>query len=400
MSAPRHVVVHGAALAEDVGRLALRLLDDGDLGVIDGTAGTDVVVVRESESDDRGDSAATADGAVLVCQVEADAVRCRRVVDGEPGEEVPVTVVPASIDVFDRVRGIFETDVLRDRAVAVLGLGSGGSFIVRELAKAGVGRFLLLDHDRLEPGNVSRHECGLNDVGRLKALAVRDLVHRHNPAAEVVTSTLHIDGKTRHEVLALIGKLQADLVVCATDSRESRLLVNRLCVENGLPMVIGGVFQRAYGGIVQRVIPGLTACYQCYVQALPAQAGDTEISSEADAARFSYTDRAVLPQPGLSTDVIPIALHMVKLSLVELLGQESPAFRGLSQDLVAPLYQWVNRREAAHAGLAPMGVSVDELSVLRWYGVLLPRLDDCAGCGKREVTVTDELFPVEPPPQP
>ncbi|MEU4513330.1 ThiF family adenylyltransferase [Nonomuraea wenchangensis] len=388
MSAPRHVVVHAAALSEGAERLALRSLDDGDLGVIDGTEGTDVVVVRGTAP------AAPVQDAVLVCEVEADRVRCRRVTGGEPGEEVESTVIPASVDLFDRVRGIFETDVLRDRAVAVLGLGSGGSFIVRELAKAGVGRFLLLDHDRLEPGNVSRHECGMNDVGRLKALAMRDLVHRHHPAAEVVTSTLHVNGTTRHEVLEHIRKLDADLVICATDTRESRLLINRLCVENELPMITGGVFQRAYGGIVQRVIPGLTACYQCFVQALPAQAGDTEISSEADAARFSYTDRAVLPQPGLSTDVVPIALLMAKLALLELLGDASPAFRGLSQDLVAPMFQWINRREAAHAGLPPMGVTVDELSVLRWYGVLLPRLDDCATCGTREAVTTDDMFTV------
>ncbi|MGW0810458.1 ThiF family adenylyltransferase [Nonomuraea sp. NPDC002799] len=380
---PRHVVIHGSALSAARTRLALSTLDEGDLGLIDGTAGQDVLVVH-------GTSVARIGNAVLVCLVAADGVRCHRVVDGELGEQVATTVVPASLDVFDRVRGIFETDVLRDRSVAVLGLGSGGSFIVRELAKAGVGRFLLLDHDRLEPGNVSRHECGLNDVGRLKALAMRDLVRRHNPAAEVVTSTLHVDGTTRHQVVEQIQKVGADLVICATDSRESRLLINRLCLDNDLPLILGGVFQRAYGGIVQRVIPGLTACYQCFVQALPRQAGDNEISSEADAARFSYTDREVLPQPGLSTDVIPIALHMAKLALVELLGEESPAFRGLSEDLVAPLFQWINRREAAHAALEPMGVSVDELSVLRWYGVLLPKLDDCATCAKPEALVTDD----------
>ncbi len=388
MSAPRHVVVHASALSAGADRLALSWLDDGDLGVIDGTEGTDVVVVRGAAP------SAPVQDAVLVCRVEADSVRCYRVTGGEPGEEVASTVIPASLDLFDRVRGIFETDVLRDRAVAVLGLGSGGSFIVRELAKAGVGRFLLLDHDRLEPGNVSRHELGLNDVGRFKALAMRDLVHRHNPAAEVVTSTLHVNGDTKHEVLEHIRKLGADVVICATDTRESRLLINRLCLQNELPMILGGVFQRAYGGIVQRVIPGLTACYQCFVDSLPGRAGDTEISSEADAARFSYTDRAVLPQPGLSTDVIPIALLMAKLALLELLGDASPAFRGLNQDLVAPMFQWINRREAAHAHLPPMGAGVDELSVLRWYGVLLPRLDRCPACGTKEVVTKDEVYGV------
>ena len=71
---------------------------------------------------------------------------------------------------------------------------------------------------------------------------------------------------------------------------------------------------------------------------------------------------------------------MVKLALLELLDGESPAFATLGADLVAPIHQWINRRELAHAGLEPMGVSIDQQSVLRWYGVLLHQLEDCAVC--------------------
>lgn len=402
---PRHLVFAGAAMAVAAGaaagrapaRLALALRDGGDLGVVDGTPGHDVLVLPGEPADGRPPAEP---GVLAVCWQDGSGIRAHRVadaragaggpdaqagagdgpLDGTLGEPIGTTCVPAEADALERVHGILETDVLSRRSVAVLGLGSGGGFIVRELAKAGVGRFLLLDHDRLEVGNVSRHECGLSDVGRLKTNAMRDVVHDHHPAARVRTSELRIGGATRHELRDLLRAEETDLVVCATDNRESRLLVNRLCVQEGLPLILGGVHRRAYGGIVQRVVPGVTPCYQCFVQALPAEAADNEIGSAGDAAQVSYTDREVAPQPGLSSDIVPIALHMVKLALLELLGGESPTFASLAADLVAPIHQWINRREFGHAGLAPMGVSIDEQSVLRWYGVLLHPLDDCAVC--------------------
>lgn len=95
--------------------------------------------------------------------------------------------------------------MLRDSGVAVLGLGSGGSFVARELAKAGIGRFLLLDDDRLEVSNVARHECGLSDVGRLKVNAMRDYILDHNPAAEISTHAVHIDGSSRDQTRELLS---------------------------------------------------------------------------------------------------------------------------------------------------------------------------------------------------
>jgi molybdopterin/thiamine biosynthesis adenylyltransferase len=386
-SLPRQLVLGAAAYdalatlgAGSRLRFGMRVIDQGDVGYVDGVAGADVLVLSESPDDDW---VLDEPGPAIVSWADGDGVRARRSTQlGEVlGEELAVSVIPSQAVTSDRVGGIIGAGALAGACVAVLGLGSGGSFIVRELARAGVGRFVLLDDDRLEAGNVSRHECGLDDIGRLKVNALRDLVHRHNPSARVVTSTTRISGDSRSEVRSLLLSEGVNLVICATDTRESRLLVNRLCVQGQYPMIIGGVYRRAYGGIVQRVIPGLTPCYQCFVQALPREAGDNEISSARDAARSSYTDRQVTPQPGLSSDIVPIALLMVKLALLELLDGGSTAFQTLSADLVAPIFQWINRRELAHAGWEPMGVNVDGQSVLRWYGVLLERNVECAHCG-------------------
>ncbi len=298
--------------------------------------------------------------------------------------EIDLMVIPRESDIFDRIRGVFETDQLRKKKVAVIGLGSGGSFIARELCKSGVGNFLLVDHDRLESGNICRHECGLRDLGRKKVAAMAELLLDRNPALKVETMDLKVSGKS-------IGKLKnaiddVDLVICATDNRESRLLVNRICLELDKTLLFGAVFRRAYGGQILRVIPHLTPCYQCFVSALPGVMEDQEISSAESAATIAYSDRPVAIEPGLSTDILPVALQMAKMSILELLRGTETTLSSLFDDIVAPLHLWINRREKGtdYEKLQPMENNIDEMTVLRWYGIFIPKDPNCPACGDYE----------------
>jgi molybdopterin/thiamine biosynthesis adenylyltransferase len=274
-----------------------------------------------------------------------------------------------------------ETDALREGRVAIFGLGSGGSFIARELVKAGVGNLLLADHDRLEAGNFSRHECGLADLGRLKVNAVKDSLLQHNPALNLTALPIKLDGSSLAHFMEAVREFDPVVLIGATDTRESRLLLNRLGSLGGWVTIFAGVFRRAYGGQVLRVVPGLTACYQCFVSGLPAVAADQEVSSTP--AEVAYADRPVAVEPGLSSDILPIALHVVKLAILELIAGRPTTLSSLRDDLVAPLYLWFNRREEGTdtARFDPMRDGVDRLSVLRWYGTLIERDKDCPACG-------------------
>jgi molybdopterin/thiamine biosynthesis adenylyltransferase len=306
-----------------------------------------------------------------------------------------VTVRPPRADVFDRLRGVFESEILRDKCVLFVGCGSGGSFVLRELVRSGIGRFVLIDHDRLEIANVCRHELGLGDLGRLKVNALRDYVLDRNPQATVVTDAFRLDGATFDRLLALIESSAPDLIICGTDNRESRLLVNRASLLSEVVALYGGVRRRAYAGQVLRVIPHVTPCYQCFIHGVPEVALDTEISSDADAQRVAYTDRPVIPEPGLSTDIAPVALMMAKLALNELTEpKSSSAFTSLRQDLVAPWFFWLNRRESGtpFEEWPPLHDRMSGPGVLRWIGQYLGRDPHCPSCGALDVSVTaDDL---------
>lgn len=77
---------------------------------------------------------------------------------------------------------------LRQSCVAVFGIGGVGSFTVEALARAGVGRFLLVDDDLVCLTNLNRQLIALHStLGRPKVEVMAERVRDINPEAEVET---------------------------------------------------------------------------------------------------------------------------------------------------------------------------------------------------------------------
>ena len=277
--------------------------------------------------------------------------------------------------------GILETSVLKDKTVLCIGLGTGGAFVAVELAKCGVGNFVLVDRDRLSVGNVVRHPGGISQVGRSKVNVIRDLILDKNPKARVEVHAIEVGFDNRDAIAGLVQT--ADIVICGTDNRQSKLLINELCVAANVTAVYGGAFRRAYGGQVLRVRPKHSPCQQCFVAAMPNEAADVEASSAVDAGEIAYSDQPVAVEPGLSLDVLPIANLLAKLALLELLADKSSTLNALRRDFDAPWYLWLNRPEPGtqYATLPPLSESSDEMTINRWYGVYFDRDETCPVCG-------------------
>jgi molybdopterin/thiamine biosynthesis adenylyltransferase len=302
-------------------------------------------------------------------------------IPNEFGQPISTVFADVQPELATRRSGILETTILADKSVLCIGLGTGGSHAALELAKCGVGRFALVDRDRLSVGNVVRHPGGISQVGRFKVNVVRDLIHEKNPDAKVTTHPFDLGYANKEELIHLVA--EADVVICGTDNRASKLLVNQLCVEANVPAVYGGALHRAYGGRVLRVRPKASPCYQCLVAAMPEEASNVEISSASDAADIAYSDQPVAVEPGLSLDVLPIANMVAKLALSELLIGKPTTLRVLDRDYDAPWYLWLNRPESGtpYADWPPLSESIDEMTINRWYGIYFDRDADCPTCG-------------------
>jgi molybdopterin/thiamine biosynthesis adenylyltransferase len=202
---------------------------------------------------------------------------------------------------------------LRDRHVVVVGLGSGGSAVAVELAKAGVGRFTLVDPDRLEEANVIRHECDDRYLGWSKPAAVADLIAFRNPDADL--DLVKEDALACDRLPETVAG--ADLVAGCTDVEPPKHLINRLCLAAGVPAVYAGVYARGVGGEVIRCGGGPgDPCYACVMSALKDSA---PVPEEAPDYGVPAEDRSVA---ALGLDVRLVALAHAKLCLLTLLGRD------------------------------------------------------------------------------
>lgn len=305
-------------------------------------------------------------------------------------KEVFVQIVPVKEQIFSRFGGILETSALSEKRVFIAGLGSVGSQITLEISKIGVTHFDIMDHDRLEVANIARHAAGLSDVGRHKTNVMAEMIHEKNPYAEVCATKERISWSNIEIVRELVRK--ADVVVCAADEMQAKLIINRLCVEETTTCIFAGAFRRAYGGQILIVHPGLSPCYQCFLTSIPEQVRDVEISNRAQAEALAYTDRPVEIEPGLANDIAPINNMVVKLIIQELLKGSQTSLRSLDEDLVAPWFIWLNRREKGtqYEKLKPLEFNLDGMRILRWYGIDIRRHEACPVCGNFEQKVAIE----------
>ena len=280
-----------------------------------------------------------------------------------PSQACDIEVVRLETDVFSRLRGVFDTQVLSPKTVSVVGVGSGGSIGAMELAKAGVRNFILVDFDRLRAHNISRHACGLADVGRFKTRAVRDAILQRNPSATVVCHEADVteDGSLLDEIVA-----GSDLVFVATDNELSRYLINEACLAAGTPAVYGGAYERAFAGEVVRVVPGEAGCYACVRQGLA-----NTMRSISSKQVFDYTDDFELQaEPGLGLDVAFIALIHAKVALMTLL-RGTPSDLG---DIDAQMIIWTNSARPQDGELFQRSLTC--------HFVRVPKSEDCPSCGE------------------
>ena len=291
--------------------------------------------------------------------------------------------IPARTELYSRNKGILEVNILEDKRVMIVGLGSFGSQIAIELAKAGVGQFALFDFDRVELHNLARHTSTINDLGRLKTEVIYDAIKGKNPYALVEKFPININDN-----LPLLNEeiAKADIVICATDNNTSRYNISEALVKLQRIGIFGRAVTRAEGGDVFRYIPG-GPCYCCLIGTGWYDTSAEEITNIASARRngqiaayVSDEDADAVVQVGLSSDIEPICNLMIKLTLVELSKGMQSGISELENELVYDYYMWANRRERRHANWAPMPNAGNKPTILRWYGAHIKKVDNCPLC--------------------
>lgn len=313
-------------------------------------------------------------------------IQKRGLVRTDDGEILPINIefVPDKSDLYTRSKGLLEVGALEKKRVLIVGLGSGGAAIAVELAKAGVGNYSIVDFDRVELHNISRHIAGVNELGRLKTNVVKDAILAKNPYA--VVDTFEFDMLEEMETIEQ-EVIKSDLIIAATDSLSSRYVLNSLIIKHKKVGLFGRAITRAEGGDVLRVRPG-GPCYAC-LKGSQWINNEEEISDLARArkegiipAYTSEEDANAMVQVGLSTDIAPINIMMSKMAILELSKGTDCTISSLDEELSYDFYMWANRRESYHLTWAPFNNNPGRKlpTILQWYGVKFEKNCNCFEC--------------------
>ncbi|WP_437192472.1 ThiF family adenylyltransferase [Planctomicrobium sp. SH527] len=90
-------------------------------------------------------------------------------------------------DRFEHQRKLVPHEKLKDLAVTIIGVGAIGRQVAIQLASLGVRQIQLMDHDLVEPRNITTQAYLREDLGRLKVDATAEFLQRIDPAIQIET---------------------------------------------------------------------------------------------------------------------------------------------------------------------------------------------------------------------
>lgn len=110
--------------------------------------------------------------------------------------------------------------------VAVCGLGGLGSNIAIALARAGIGKLILVDFDRVDITNLHRQQYKASQVGEYKTRALSVCLKEIAPYIELETHTVRITEENTTRLLE-----DADIICEAFDNPECKAMLVNIVLE-------------------------------------------------------------------------------------------------------------------------------------------------------------------------
>ena len=143
--------------------------------------------------------------------------------------------------------------------VLVVGLGGLGSACAMYLASAGVGTLYLNDFDVVDISNLQRQVIhNTPSVGLPKTESARSHLETLNPEIRYEV----LEGRLNAEDLKDLAS-NIDLIVDCSDNFETRFLLNRVSVQQRLPLVSGAVIRFEGQLAVFNPVNSKSPCYNC-----------------------------------------------------------------------------------------------------------------------------------------
>ena len=109
---------------------------------------------------------------------------------------------------------------LHSAVVGIAGAGGLGSNVAFSLARAGIGKLIIADFDKIEPSNLNRQQYFINQIGMPKVIALLENLKQINPFADYQMHEIKLNEKN----IPIIYK-DVDIMVEAFDKAEMKKML-------------------------------------------------------------------------------------------------------------------------------------------------------------------------------
>lgn len=119
--------------------------------------------------------------------------------------------------------------------VAVIGVGGVGGYAAEMIARAGIGRMILLDSDDVSVSNKNRQLLALDStVGLPKCEVLAARLRDINPGIDLTVVDAYLEPDN---VADLLGRYKIDFLVDAIDTLAPKLSLIKYCMDSRIPLV-------------------------------------------------------------------------------------------------------------------------------------------------------------------
>ena len=122
--------------------------------------------------------------------------------------------------------GKYLQNKISSTTVGICGLGGLGSNIAIALARAGIGKLILIDFDKVDITNLHRQQYKASQVGMYKTEALRENLKEINPYLETEIQTVCVTEENAKELLK-----ECDIICEAFDNAECKAMLTNFVLE-------------------------------------------------------------------------------------------------------------------------------------------------------------------------
>ena len=167
--------------------------------------------------------------------------------------------------------GISGQKKIKKAKILIVGLGGLGCPLVSYLAASGIGNICIVDHDKVELGNLNRQILFNNgDLNKYKVLQAKKKVAQIYKNIKIKTLKLKVNSRNIKSIFK-----DFEIICDGTDNYETRYLINDFCKQNK-KILVSAAISRFDGHLFKFNFKKKGPCYRCFMPEQPIEGNNCE----------------------------------------------------------------------------------------------------------------------------